>query len=238
MSAALETTNAAAAADPLGAIAARATALLPPLAQRIDHDGYYPVAEMQALGGEGLYGLHLATSAPRGTPDIGAAIEAMAAVGRHCMATAFCTWCQDAAGWYLENTANAALRARLQPGIATGAIMGGTGLSNPMKSFSGIEQFKLRGKRVTGGWVVSGVLPWVSNLGEGHWFGTVFTEQVRLDAAHLALAASQAGMLHAGARGYIENSPEHRRLREALFVAIVTPSIKHLRQKLAALSAH
>jgi hypothetical protein len=45
-------------------------------------------------------------------------------------------------------------------------------------------------------------------------------------------------MLHAGARGYIENSPEHRRLREALFVAIVTPSIKHLRQELAALPAH
>jgi alkylation response protein AidB-like acyl-CoA dehydrogenase len=62
--------------------------------------------------------------------------------------------------------------------------------------------------------------------------------QVRLDAAHLALAASQAAMLHAGARGYIENSPEHRRLREALFVAIVTPSIKHLRQELAALPAH
>lgn len=57
--------------------------------------------------------------------------------------------------------------------------MGGTGLSNPMKSFSGIEKLKLRGKRVAGGYEVSGVLPWVSNLGEGHLFGTVFEDANR-----------------------------------------------------------
>ncbi len=53
-------------------------------------------------------------------------------------------------------------------------MLGGTGLSNPVKHFSGIEPVKLRGKRVAGGYTVKGVLPWVSNLGPDHHFGAVF----------------------------------------------------------------
>jgi len=375
MSAALDLAVAAPdAAGVLAGIAARAGTVLPPLATRIDRDGFYPAEAMRALAADGLFALHLAAPTPLAKPDLGAAVEAMASVGRHCMSTAFCTWCQDAAGWYLENSANAALRERLQPGIGSGAVLGGTGLSNPMKSFAGIEQFKLRGQRVAGGWRVSGTLPWVSNLGADHWFGTIFTEadkpehrimamiqcnqpgveirqnvhfialegtgtyavrikdaligddqiladpaeamvrqikpgfillqtgmglgvidaaiglmqasdatlghtnrflpqrpvdfaaavaaaraeiavlaatpretapdymlrvlEARLGVAELTVAAAQAAMLHAGARGYIEGSPEHRRLREALFVAILTPSVKHLRQEIAALKAH
>ena len=340
---------------------------LAPLVKRIDHDGLYPAGAMHALGGAGLFAHHLAAHAPR--PSIAAAIDAMAAVGEACMSTAFCTWCQDAAGWYLEQSDNAALRDELQPGLAQGAAMGGTGLSNPMKSLSGIETFKLRGRRVPGGYEVSGVLPWVSNLGPGHLFGTVFVDAdrpdhrimamircgqpgvdlkqnahfvalegtgtysvlfrrdfiadgmlladplgdmirrikagfillqtgmgigvteacialmreadvthghtnqhlprraddfaadlaaLRQEIAHLAatpleqapeylravltarlqvseltLEAGQAALMHAGARGYLEGSPVNRRIREGHFVAIITPSIRHLRQELS-----
>jgi len=247
--------------------------------------------------------------------------------------------------------------------------MGGTGLSNPMKSLSGIEKFKLRGRRVPGGYEVSGVLPWVSNLGPGHLFGTVFEDAdkpdhrimamircgqpgvdikmnahfvalegtgtysvlfrrafiademlladplgdmvrrikagfillqtgmgigvtqacitlmreadvthghtnqylprraddfakdlaavhgeitrlaatpldqapeylravltARLRISELTLEAGQAALLHTGARGYIEGSAVSRRIREGHFVAIITPSIRHLRQELS-----
>jgi alkylation response protein AidB-like acyl-CoA dehydrogenase len=246
--------------------------------------------------------------------------------------------------------------------------MGGTGLSNPMKTFAGIETLKLRGRRVAGGYEVSGVLPWVSNLGDGHLFGTVFEladkpghrimamfrcghdgveirqnavfvalegtgtysvlfrrafirdEQIladplgdmvkrikagfillqtgmgmgvtaacidlmresnvthghsnkylpkgpddyaaelaeiaseidhlgqtpleqapeymravltaRLRVSELVLEAAQAALMHAGSRGYIHGSPVNRRIREAQFAAIITPSIRHLRQEL------
>ena len=40
-------------------------------------------------------------------------------------------------------------------------------------------------------------------------------------------------MLHAGACGYPRGSVAERRLREAFFVAIVTPALKHLRLALA-----
>jgi len=45
-------------------------------------------------------------------------------------------------------------------------------------------------------------------------------------------------MMHAGARGYLEGSVVSRLQREAWFVAIITPSIRHLRQELATLAAN
>jgi alkylation response protein AidB-like acyl-CoA dehydrogenase len=52
----------------------------------------------------------------------------------------------------------------------------------------------------------------------------------RLDVSETCLSLTQAALLHWGAAGYLEGSPLHRRLREAWFVAIITPSIRHLRQ--------
>ncbi len=52
---------------------------------------------------------------------------------------------------------------------------------------------------------------------------------LRIQGAKLALRATQAGLLHQGAKGYLMTANPQRRLREAQFVAIVTPAIKHLR---------
>lgn len=338
---------------------------LAPLVRQIDHDGLYPADALRALGHAGAFDRHLR----RGATDLMAGIDAMAAISATCMSTGFCAWCQDAAGWYLEQSDNTALRDALQPALASGDQMGGTGLSNPMKSLSGIERFKLRGRRVPGGYEVSGVLPWVSNLGDGHLFGTVFEDaedpahrvmamircgqpgveikqnarfvalegtgtfsvlfrrafiadgqlladplgdmvkrikagfillqtgmglgvidaciglmrdgdathgasnrwlprradhfdsdraelrqelarlaatpldgapeylravlQARLLTSELTLEAGQAALLHQGSRGYLEGSAVNRRIREGHFVAIITPSIRHLRQELA-----
>ena len=338
---------------------------LAPIAARVDQEGVYPGEAMRAIGAAGAFNQHLR----QGGNDLGAAVEAMAAVSAACMSAGFCTWCQDAASWYLEQSENGLLRDRLQPGLGSGAAMGGTGLSNPMKSLSGIERFKLRATRVPGGYEVSGVLPWVSNLGPGHLFGTVFEDaadpehrimamlevgqpgveirqnarfialegtgtysvlfrrariddgqlladplgdmvkrikpgfillqtgmglgviracidlmreadvthghsnaylarrpndfaeelaalsddiaglagtptdlspaylrgvlQARLRTSELTLEAGQAALMHAGSRGYIEHSPVNRRIREGYFVAIITPSIRHLRQELS-----
>lgn len=342
---------------------------LAPLVDRID-EGFYPEAVMRRLGGLGVYGHHLSQD---GAVDLPSAIADMAAVAGCCMSTAFSTWCQDACGWYLENTDNTALRDRLQGGIATGALLGGTGLSNPIKALSGMEPFALRATRVEGGYTVTGVLPWVSNLGEGHWLGTIFQDEAdpkhlmmamvqcgqpgvdirqsvhfstlegtgtyvvrfrrafiaddamladplgdmvarirpgfvmlqagmglgviracvqgmhqanrshgdsngflpvgpgaledeldqataelmqlaetprdgsadyvravltaRLRVGDLTLAATQAGMLHAGAKAFITGSPVQRRLREGYFVAMITPSTRHLTQELSRLAA-
>ncbi len=343
---------------------------LAPLVDRID-EGFYPADTMRRMGEAGAFSRHLALS---GRQDLGAAVAAMADVGAVCMSTAFCTWCQDACGWYLENTDNLTLRAQLQPGIADGTLMGGTGLSNPIKALSGIEGFALRAKRAEGGYIVTGVLPWVSNLGDNHWFGTVFQDvddpghklmamvqcgqpgveirqnvrfstlegtgtysvrfrrafiademmladplgdmigrirpgfvllqtgmglgvirasidamvqadatqeatnrflprrppyfedalaairetvmglsatprngsadyvravlEARLRVGELTLQATEAAMLHTGARAFIAGSPVQRRLREGYFVAMITPSTRHLTQELSRMSAN
>src|SRR5258706_13201143 len=69
---------------------------------------------------------------------------------------------------------NEGLKADLGRRDAAGEALAGTALSNPMKTFFGIEQIRLKGKRVAGGYVVRGALPYVSNLGEDHYFGAVF----------------------------------------------------------------
>ena len=356
----------------LDGVRARARAELPAQVEAIDRDGVYPRETLASLGRAGLFSAHLGGHTLLDRRDMGVAIQSMAAVGAECMSTAFCTWCQDASGWYLENSNNTGLRERLQGAIASGEVMAGTGMSNPLKSFAGIEGFKLKAQRTEGGYIVSGVLPWVSNLGEGHWFGTVMQDaesadhlffamvrcgqpgveirqnarfialegtgtysvlfrkafiademmladpigdivkrikpglillqtgmglgviegcvrlmrdsdrthaasnqylprgatyyedaaadlqaeilalavtptehgpdtmrrvlEARLRCSELSLDAAQSALLHAGSRGYLHGSPVNRRLRESYFVAIITPSIRHLRKELAGMA--
>lgn len=164
-------------ADPAPAedLAARVRALvksdLAPLTDAIDKGQAYPEAVLRKLGGIGAWSSHLPVD---GAADLRTAIAAMAAIGECCGATAFMAWCQDTLAWYVANTDNATLRSWLLDRVASGATLGGTGLSNPMKSFFGIETLKLKGRRVDGGYVVRGTLPWVSNLGPDHLFGTIF----------------------------------------------------------------
>ena len=56
---------------------------------------------------------------------------------------------------------------------------------------------------------------------------------LRLRLGDASVAAAHAAMLHCGARGYLKSHRAQRRLREAYFVAIVTPATKQLRKMLA-----
>ncbi|MEO7031365.1 MAG: acyl-CoA dehydrogenase family protein [Herbaspirillum sp.] len=59
--------------------------------------------------------------------------------------------------------------------------------------------------------------------------------KLRAEASELALQAATSAVLHAGARGYLMRHSAQRRLREAAFVSIVTPALKHLRFEIASL---
>jgi len=340
---------------------------LRPLVRQIDEDGLYPEAVLRSLGEAGTFAHHVVASSGHG-PGLVAAVDAMTEVSASCITTGFCLWCQDALGWYLAQADNPTPRERYLTDVASGRQLGGTGLSNPMKAFSGIEPLALRGRKVAGGYRVTGRLPFVSNVQDGHLFAGVFaledesdrrvmvvfragseavtlaqnahfvalegsatytvlirdafvsdddvlshdaakfipcirkgfvllqagmglgaargaaasmradgpgrrlaahlplgpdeidartdrlTERVRalahdpqptdraafldvlkarLDISWLALEATQAAVLQAGARGYLAGAEAARRQREAQFVAIVTPSVKHILTELA-----
>ncbi|WP_198964815.1 acyl-CoA dehydrogenase family protein [Bradyrhizobium sp. C9] len=144
---------------------------LAPLASAIDAGSVYPGEFLRRLGKTGAWSSHVPQEGPA---DLRWAIQSMAALGEVCGATAFMAWCQNTLVWYVANSTNVKLAARFGNCFSSGRALGGTGLSNPMKSFFGIERLKLKGRKVDGGYVVRGALPWVSNLGPDHYFGTIF----------------------------------------------------------------
>ncbi len=155
-------------------VASVARKALAPLAAAIDAGSVYPEELLRRFGAAGAWSSHLPKN---GAADLRCAIRSMAAIGEVCGATAFMAWCQDTLVWYAANSDNAELAAKFTGDFASGKVLGGTGLSNPMKSFFGIEKLKLRGRKVEGGYIVRGALPWVSNLGPTHVFGTIFERE-------------------------------------------------------------
>lgn len=166
------------AVPPLGELLTRTQRIvdtdLRPLTVDIDLEGIYPEAVLKSLGQEGAFLQHLPAARGDRHTDLSAAIQAMATVSHECLSTGFSIWCQDTCGWYLQNAANPTVRDNWIGKVGSGEVLAGTGMSNTMKAFAGIEPLRLKGKRVDGGYVVNGSLPWVSNLGEGHVFGTLF----------------------------------------------------------------
>ena len=162
------------ATDLCGRVRAIAKKQLLPVVEAIDTGELYPADLMRAFGTEGAFSSHMPKD---GVADLRPAIAAMSVLSEYCGATAFMAWCQDTLAWYVGNSANTALKAKLLAPATSASLLGGTGLSNPMKTFFGIEKIKLKGRKVEGGYVVRGALPWVSNLGPDHMFGTIFERE-------------------------------------------------------------
>lgn len=157
--------------DLIKAVRELATGPLAELADDIDQRGVYPKSVLQQLGEVGALKAHIAEG--ERPADYGLAIRAMTEVSRVCGATGFMVWCHDVCGVYMEQSGNEALMGERLVRHNNGDTMGATGMSNPMKTFAGIETFLLHARKVEGGWRVNGTLPWVSNLGPDHYFGAV-----------------------------------------------------------------
>ena len=140
-------------------------------AMAIDMDGVYPRDILKQLGAMGAMSAHLNLAGM--PPDFGLSIRSMAEVSRVCGATGFMMWCQAVCGLYLQQSGNPALMGEFLHQHASGVGLGGTALSNPMKTYAHIETLMLKATPVEGGFLVNGSLPWVSNLGEQHYFGAI-----------------------------------------------------------------
>ena len=120
---------------------------LAPIALAIDAGSVYPGELLRRLGEVGAWGSHVPLEGPA---DLRCAIQSMAAIGEVCGATAFMAWCQNTLVWYAANSTNLKLAVRFGDSFSSGRLLGGTGLSNPMKTFFGIEKLKLKGRKVEG----------------------------------------------------------------------------------------
>ncbi|AFY70018.1 Acyl-CoA dehydrogenase type 2 domain protein [Thalassoporum mexicanum PCC 7367] len=350
---------------------------LEPIVKDIDLKGVYPQQFMHKVGKLGGFAQSVPTELGGAAKGLKATTQVIEAISNQCMSTGFIAWCQVACVWYLQKSENKYLHREVLPKVASGEVLAGTGLSNPMKHFANIEKIAIEAKPCDGGYVLNGLLPWVSNIDAGHYFavvakiadtedymmaivsegdfpgltlrqnahfialegtktfscvlrdvfvadqfvlsapcdqyiprikpGFILTQvgmglglvnscieliqrsnkrlghvnyflddqaeelaselemlrlrtytladridafegdydpeldreaiQARITAAELSLKAANSAMLHAGARAYLHGSPQERKLREAYFVAIVTPALKHLKKMLHHMSA-
>ncbi|AIE60116.1 acyl-CoA/acyl-ACP dehydrogenase [Bacillus methanolicus] len=137
--------------------------------RKIDCEAYYPRDFLTALGKFGLL-------RSQGLPEseiLFREVRLVEEIAKVCMTTAFNLWCHLASLTYIRKSDNLFLKNEILPLLENGQLLGGTGLSNPMKYYAGIESLHLKAKRSAGGYNVSGQLPSVSNLGQDHWFGII-----------------------------------------------------------------
>ena len=147
-----------------------------PNANRIDQDGYYPIDIMAELGKAGAFAQHLDFNDNR----FDLALANMRAISRECGSTGFMSWCHDVCGLYMEKSGNNSLIDRVHD-HAYGKTFGGTGLSNPMKAFTNIEKMALKAKKVSGGYIVSGTLPWVSHIAKSQYCGAIAAVETNIE---------------------------------------------------------
>lgn len=144
-------------------------AYLKPLVRKIDSEAFYPNDFLKSIGKEGLFNSKDLPEGERRSREVYFVKE----TAKVCMTTAFNLWCHMAALTYIRNTDNPFLKNEILPLLENGELLGGTGLSNPMKFYAGLEVLHLKAKKSQEGYIISGSLPAVSNLGKDHWFGII-----------------------------------------------------------------
>ncbi len=187
---------------------------LRPDVRRIDQEGYYPEPFLRALGAAGAY-----RAPAERLEGLAEAVRITTEIGRTCGSTSFLLWCHYTCVWYLALTDNAALRERYLPDVAAGRIMGGTAFSNPMKHYCGLEDLRLKARRVSGGYIVNGGLPWVSNLGVGHLFGTVIDAGEERVAALVRIDGEQVRIGPSGKFAALEGTATYSLKFEEAFIS-------------------
>lgn len=142
---------------------------LTPYVKRIDQEAFYPKHYLQMLGKEGYF----SSNDDSEKEVILKRVTVIEKTAKICMTTAFCLWCHFAAIVYITNTENRQLRKKILPKLESGELLAGTGLSNPLKTFSNIEKIHLSAKKVENGYIINGSLPAISNVGIGHAFAFI-----------------------------------------------------------------
>jgi alkylation response protein AidB-like acyl-CoA dehydrogenase len=139
---------------------------LKPHIRQIDEHVFYPKEFLNAIGKAGFFNSNKIQKELVSYKDIYLIEE----TANYCMTTAFTIWCHLAALASVRLSNNPGIKNDLLPLLESGEVIGGTGLSNALKYYAGLEPIRINAKRTEGGYTISGNLPSVSNLDEDHWF--------------------------------------------------------------------
>ncbi|HEY4389490.1 MAG TPA: acyl-CoA dehydrogenase family protein [Ktedonobacteraceae bacterium] len=194
---------------------------LTPQVRQIDVDGEYPKAFMHCVGALGGFRQACPVELDGSGVGIKGTIQVMEEIAQSCLSTGFITWSQTVCIWYVQNSQNAYLKQQFLPGMLSGQLLAGTAFSNPMKHFADIENIYLTARRCTGGYSVSGTVPWVSNVDTDHIFAIV-AKVAETDTYLAALVPADAEQLTLGNGGHFI-ALEGSNTRSCLFKDVFIP---------------
>lgn len=140
--------------------------VLKPFIRQIDENASYPKEFLSAVGKAGFFNSNNIQKELVSYGDIYLIEE----TAKYCMTSAFTLWCHLAALSSVRLSNNPVLKNDLLPLLESGDVLGGTGLSNALKYYAGLEPIRLNAERTDGGYTITGCLPSVSNLDDDHWF--------------------------------------------------------------------
>ncbi|WP_019153585.1 acyl-CoA dehydrogenase family protein [Robertmurraya massiliosenegalensis] len=136
-----------------------------PFVRKIDEEAFYPVEFMKEIGLSGYF----TSVTKKETPIRLKEITLIEETAEYCMTSAFLLWCHLATLASVRLSNNPYIKNELLPILERGEAFGGTGLSNALKYYAGLEPVRLKAERIAGGYKISGSLTNVSNLGNNHW---------------------------------------------------------------------
>ncbi|WP_256358560.1 acyl-CoA dehydrogenase family protein [Bacillus sp. sid0103] len=139
---------------------------LKPYIKQIDEKAYYPKEFLNAVGKAGFFSSNFLQKEDVRCREIYIIEE----TAKYCMTSAFTLWFHLAALASFRLSNNPFINNQLLPLFESGDILAGTGLSNAIKYYAGLDRIRLKAKRSDGGYMISGSLPNVSNLDYDHWF--------------------------------------------------------------------
>ncbi len=127
--------------------------------------------------------------------DLEPMVEVIALAARSCFASAFSLWSQRMLAAYLAASDSEFLRREILPAVLRGARFGSTGLANAMRHAAGLESLALRVRRQGREFVLTGRLPWASNLVPGSFIVAVAAADGDGQGIFLAVPAETLGLV-------------------------------------------
>ncbi len=127
--------------------------------------------------------------------DLEPMVEVIALAARSCFASAFSLWSQRMLAAYLTASRNTYLQREVLPSILTGERYGSTGLANAMRHALGLEPLSLRARCLDDVFVLSGRLPWASNLVPSRFIVAVAAADDNGSGILLAVPAETSGLV-------------------------------------------
>lgn len=128
--------------------------------------------------------------------DLSEMVQTIATVATECMTSAFVLWSHRALIELVTASDNRFLHSRVLPALLNGKEFGATGLADAVRRAAGIGALRLRAEATASDHIVSGFVPWATNLVPGRFVIAVAAQTDDGEFLVAIVPADTLGMEH------------------------------------------